>query len=108
MLRRSHPRRLEKMTDISITVALCLAALAMSLVLSGRVAIELVRTLSYSGMVVFGAHALGVTISAPIASSFADNLGVAVFVWLVVVTLAVCARGFRRLVIEKRDALNGS
>ena len=93
------------MSDITIAVASSLAALAMSMALTGRVAIEVVRTLSYSAMVAFGAHVLGVAIIAPISSRLADALGIGAFVWLIVALLAVCARGLRRSISGKQRPL---
>ncbi|KQN00842.1 hypothetical protein ASE85_09480 [Sphingobium sp. Leaf26] len=95
------------MSDITIVIAESLAALAMSLVITSRITIEAVRVLSYGALIVFGAHAFGVAIMAPIASRFADMLGIIAFVWLIAATLAVCARGVRRSSSGNRSALNG-
>jgi sulfite exporter TauE/SafE len=96
------------MGDITIVVAESLAALAMSLAITSRITIEVVRVLSYGAMIVFGARIFGVEIMAPIASRFAEMLDIIAFVWLIVATLAVCARGIRRSFSGKRSALNGS
>ena len=84
------------MSDITIVVAESLAALAMSLVITSRITIEVVRVLSYGAMIVFGAHAFGVVIIAPIASRFSDMLGIFAFVWLIAAIIAVCVRGVHR------------
>jgi hypothetical protein len=96
------------MSDITIAVASSIAAFAMSLVVTGRFAIEVVRALTYGAMIVFGAHAFGVAIMAPMASKFADILGIVAFIWLIAATLMVCVRGARRSFSEKRTGLIGS
>lgn len=59
-------------------------------------------------MTVLGAHVAGIAIVAPIASKSADILGIAAFIWLIAVTLAVCVRGVRHSFAGKPTALIGS
>ena len=103
---RDSRNRAAEMSDVTLTVAFGLADLAMTLVLVGRVTIEVARFFSYSAMAVYGAHALGVTISAPIAARPADTLYISASVWLIAGLLALCARGLHRLVVGKQKALN--
>lgn len=94
------------MSDITLTVAFSLAALAMSLVISGRVSIQTTRAFSYSATAVLVAHGFRVTISAPITERLADSFSIVSLAWLTAATAAVCARGFYRVVAEKRETLN--
>ena len=96
------------MSDITSSVIFSLSALAMSLVIIGRVSMPVIRTLSYAAVGVQCAHILGVKITAPIDLRLSNNLGVAVIVWLIAATLAVCMRGLRRPFSDKPPALNGN
>ena len=100
--------RFNEMTDITIAVASSLAALAMSLVVTNRVVIDVVRTLSWGAMVVFGSHVFGVAITAPVPPRLAETFDIGAFVWLIAATLVACVRGPLRSIGSKRSALNGS
>jgi hypothetical protein len=108
MLRLKDGGRFNEMSDITLAVASSLAALSASLVIAGRVAVDVVRTLSWGAMGVFGSHVLGVMITAPMSPRLTDTLGILAFVWLIAATPAVCARGLRRSISGKRSALDGS
>lgn len=96
------------MSDITVAVIFSFSALAMSFVIIKSIPIEATRTLSYTAIGLLCAHILGIKITAPIEPHIADKLGIAVIVWLIAATLAVCIRGLRGPVNDKPTALNGS
>ena len=67
------------MADVTITAALFLVALAMSLVFLSRVTLSMLRVFSYVGMAILGLHTIGVKISAPITEATAEIISNVVF-----------------------------
>jgi hypothetical protein len=96
------------MADVTITIALSLVAIAMSLVFLNRVAPLVAQVLSYVGMAVLGLHTIGVQISAPMTDATAEIIANSVFAWLIIGVFAVCARGAHRLISGRTDLSNCS
>jgi len=84
------------MSDITVAVALSLFAMSMSLVLTGRSSIEVARAIAYIAMAIFGAHSIGIAITAPFPQPLGDTLADVAFAWLMIAMLLIAIRGARR------------
>ncbi|QNQ11752.1 hypothetical protein [Sphingomonas alpina] len=84
------------MADISVIFALTLAAISVSLLVIKRASLQTARYFAYSAMTIFGMHAIGVQIVAPISSATVEKCEIAGGIWLIAGVAIVMVRGLRR------------